>query len=89
MPLFFLSGAMFPLTGLPGWLEVLTRLDPLTYAIDPIRRTVLAHADGVHAVPTGVTWGSYVVPTWLELLLISAFAMVALPAAIRLFKRDE
>ena len=32
LPMFFLSGAMFPLTGLPRWLAVLTRLDPLSYA---------------------------------------------------------
>src|SRR5260370_37648832 len=31
MPLFFLSGALYPLNGLPSWLTVLTRIDPLTY----------------------------------------------------------
>src|SRR5690242_5348482 len=36
MPLFSLSGALFPLRGLPGWLHVLTRIDPLTYAVDPV-----------------------------------------------------
>jgi ABC-2 type transport system permease protein len=30
MPLFFLSGALYPLNGLPAWLTVLTRIDPLT-----------------------------------------------------------
>src|SRR5207253_10846527 len=41
MPMFFLSGALFPLTGLPGWMTVLTRLDPASYGIDPIRRVLL------------------------------------------------
>src|SRR5689334_14857838 len=45
MPLFFLSGALFPLRNLPGWLHVLTRIDPLTYAVDPVRRAVFAHLD--------------------------------------------
>ena len=45
MPLFFLSGALFPLAGLPRWLAVLNRLDPLTYAVDPMRRAVFAHLD--------------------------------------------
>src|SRR5713101_2407584 len=36
MPLFFLSGALYPLTGLPGWLSVLTRIDPLTYVVGPV-----------------------------------------------------
>ena len=37
MPMFFISGALFPVSGLPGWLTVLNRLDPLTYAVDPMR----------------------------------------------------
>ena len=38
MPLFFLSGALYPLNGLPTWLTVLTRIDPLTYIVDPMRQ---------------------------------------------------
>jgi ABC-2 type transport system permease protein len=37
MPIFFLSGALFPLTNLPRVLAVVTRLDPLTYGIDGLR----------------------------------------------------
>jgi ABC-2 type transport system permease protein len=37
MPLFFLSGALFPLEGLPDWLMLLTRLNPLTYGVDGMR----------------------------------------------------
>src|SRR6266700_718741 len=33
MPLYFISGALFPVSHLPAWLAVLNRLDPLTYAI--------------------------------------------------------
>ena len=42
MPLFFLSGALYPLNGLPAWLTVLTRIDPLTYIVDPMRAPSLA-----------------------------------------------
>ena len=45
MPMFFISGALFPVAGLPGWLAVLNRIDPLTYAVDPMRRLVFAHLD--------------------------------------------
>ena len=45
MPLFFLSGALYPVSGLPTWLEVLNRLNPLTYAVDPMRRLVFNHLD--------------------------------------------
>ena len=41
-PMLFLSGALFPLSGLPGWLTVLTRINPLTYAVAPLRSIVFA-----------------------------------------------
>lgn len=41
MPMFFLSGAFFPLRNLPGWMNVLTKGDPVTYGVDPLRRVVL------------------------------------------------
>jgi len=37
MPIFFLSGALFPLSNLPTALTVATRLDPLSYGIDGLR----------------------------------------------------
>jgi len=40
-PLYFLSGALFPLKNLPGWLSILTTLDPVTYAVDALRQTML------------------------------------------------
>ena len=43
MPLFFLSGALYPLNGLPAWLTVLTRVDPLTYIVAPMRHAVFSH----------------------------------------------
>ena len=41
LPLFFLSGALFPLDNLPEWLSILTVLDPATYAVDALRNTIL------------------------------------------------
>ncbi len=37
MPLFFFSGALFPVDGLPRALQIAIRLDPLTYAVDGLR----------------------------------------------------
>lgn len=37
MPVFFLSGALFPLEGLPRWMMILTHLNPLTYGVDGMR----------------------------------------------------
>lgn len=46
-PLFFLSGALFPLDNLPGWLSVLTTMDPATYSVDAMRQVML----GVGGMP--------------------------------------
>jgi ABC-2 type transport system permease protein len=40
MPIFFLSGALFPLKGLPNIMENITKLDPLTYGVDGLRGTL-------------------------------------------------
>lgn len=40
MPIFFLSGSIFPLNGLPFAMEVATRVDPMTYGIDGLRGTL-------------------------------------------------
>jgi ABC-2 type transport system permease protein len=41
MPIFFLSGALYPLTNLPKVLAVLTRIDPLTYGVDGVRTVLI------------------------------------------------
>ena len=93
MPMFFLSGAIFPPSGLPQWLALLTKLDPLAYAVDPMRRAVFAH---VHAsasleqrLNAGISWGGWPVPTALELGLVAAGAVLALMLAIWQFNQTE
>jgi len=44
MPLFFLSGALFPLNGLPPVLEKITNLNPLTYGVDGLRATLIENS---------------------------------------------
>ncbi len=41
MPLFFLSGALFPLQGLPKTLSIITNIDPLSYGVDALRGTLV------------------------------------------------
>lgn len=41
LPMFFLSGAFFPLQGVPAWMHVLAAIDPVTYGVDPLRQIVL------------------------------------------------
>ena len=41
MPIFFLSGALFPLVNLPKALAIVTRLDPMTYGVDGLRAALI------------------------------------------------
>ena len=93
MPMFFLSGALFPVAGLPRWLEILNRLDPLTYAVDPMRRAVFAH---IHISETarrtldpGVTWWGWRVPGLLEAALVGLIGLLMLAIAILQFSRTD
>jgi ABC-2 type transport system permease protein len=88
MPMFFLSGALFPMRGLPAWLHIATLLDPLTYAVDPMRREVLAHVIDTSAAP-GVTWSGWQVPTELELLIVAGTGVLALFFAAIEFGKTE
>jgi len=85
MPMFFLSGALFPLVGLPLWMTVLTRLDPASYGIDPIRRTVLGSA----AERTAMTIGDQIVPIGVEALIVFVFGLLMLAFAARAFQHRD
>jgi ABC-2 type transport system permease protein len=92
LPLFFLSGALYPLNGLPAWLTVLTRIDPLTYIVDPMRHAVFAHLPGGQVLNTlspGVTWAGWPVPLGLSLAIVAAMGLTMLGIAIVEFRRTE
>jgi ABC-2 type transport system permease protein len=93
MPMFFLAGALFPVANLPGWLAVLNRLDPLTYAVDPMRHVVFNHLDvsdaARAALAPGITWFGWHVPVMLEVFVVLALGLLMLAIAILEFRGDE
>jgi ABC-2 type transport system permease protein len=93
MPMMFLSGALFPLSGLPGWLSFLTRINPLTYAVDPLRHVVFTHITASAQLKArfnpGVTWFGWHVPVLLEVLLVVVLGVGLLAAAIAQFRRTD
>lgn len=92
-PTVFLSGAMYPVSGLPSWLAVLNRINPLTYAVDPMRRLVFDHLDisasARDTLAPGVTWWGWTVPTALELALVLVLGVAMTAVAIAKFTRTE
>jgi ABC-2 type transport system permease protein len=91
MPMFFLSGALFPLTNLPGWMTVLTRLDPASYGIDPLRRVVLADSGGSSALVErfALTINGQALAIPLEAGIMLAFGAVMLGIAVVMFQRRD
>ena len=92
-PTVFLSGALYPVGGLPGWLEVLNRLNPLTYAVDPMRHLVFDHLDvsetARQTLDPGVTWFGWQVPWAVEVALVLLLGAAMIGLAVRRFSRAE
>lgn len=42
MPIFFLSGALYPLDQVPEWMKIIVKLDPLTYGVDAVRGLLIS-----------------------------------------------
>jgi ABC-2 type transport system permease protein len=93
MPLFFLSGALYPLRGLPGWLTVLTRLDPLTYIVYPMRYAVFSHLalprQATELLSPSLTWFGWTVPVGLSLGMVALMGAALLTIAILEFQKTE
>ena len=93
MPMYFLSGALYPVTGLPTWLEVLNRINPLTYAVDPMRRLVFGHLDASagarRTLDPGITWWGWHVPPVVEAGMVLLIGLALLGIAIWQFSRTE
>ncbi|GAA4800199.1 ABC transporter permease [Streptomyces ziwulingensis] len=90
MPLLFLSGAMFPAGGLPGWLGAAVLLNPLTYGVDAVRRAmpgdgVVTYGDRV----TGPEPFGWAPPVLLEVGLIALLGLAAVTVAARHFARSR
>ncbi len=80
MPMFFLSGAMYPVTSMPPALRELTRLNPLTYGIDSFKHVLLRNA----APPMGPEF-----PLVLDLVVVLAVSALMLTLAALSFRKKE
>lgn len=90
-PAFFLSGALFPIVGLPAWMTVLTRIDPAAYGVDPIRRLVLADSGLPPAVLDRFSLTLFDRPLAIPVeaaLLLSFGVLMTGVAALNLRRRD-
>jgi ABC-2 type transport system permease protein len=92
-PMFFISGALFPSGDLPQWLAVLNRLDPITYAVSPMRTLVFANlhlsSEATQALNPPITWFGWAVPIALQIFTVFALGLIMLAIAIAEFSAGD
>jgi ABC-2 type transport system permease protein len=86
MPLMFFSGAIFPPNGLPGWLSVIVRLNPLSYGVDAVRRT-LPGENVLGAKLTTITIAGWTPPILLEMGFLVGIGLIAVAVSAYRFSR--
>ncbi len=93
LPMMFLSGALFPLANLPDWLAILTKLNPLTYVVQPMRAVVFDYlnvsAGALEALDPAITWFGWQLPIGVQILVALGFASAILAAGIAIFDRSD
>ena len=72
LPLLFLSNALYPLAGMPGWMRVMAWLNPTTYAVDSMRHML---------------YGVGEIPIWISLVVLAGFAVLCTIFGLRSFRR--
>lgn len=71
MPIFFLSNALFPIDKMPGWLQVISRLNPLSYTVDGLRGLLVTQAQFGLFMDFGVSLAAFAVALVLSTYLFS------------------
>ncbi len=79
-PLFFLSGSLFPITNLPNWLAPFIFVNPVTYAVDGIRTTLLGEQEKVII-------GALQLSPLLDFLIVALFSLIMIGIGTYAFKK--
>lgn len=79
LPLFFLSGAIFPISGgVPNWLQIVSKFNPLTYGVDALRTVIL-----------GSAWQSPLHPLYYNILVVCVFDVIMIAVGTMVFSRQK
>lgn len=73
MPMYFLSGAIYPISNAPSWIQAVAVFNPLAYGVDAMRH--IAIGVGLHSL-------------WLDVAFMGVFSLVMLAIAYPMFKRE-
>ncbi len=96
MPMFFLSGAFFPLYGLPAWMDLLVKVNPLTYAVDALRQAILGSielpAAAMEMLPQmgiGMAIFGHVMAIHEDAMVVAGFGALMIALAVWMFNIQE
>ena len=79
-PMFFISGAFFPLTAVPSWMLALSYINPLTYGVDAMRQIILGNQ-----VASNILNGLSLHAISVDALFLVVFSAVMVSAAVFAF----
>ncbi len=86
-PLIFLSGIFFPVNSVPAWLEVVSKINPLTYGVDAIRQLFLGGIAGQPAI--GVTVFGHTMTIMEDVLLVAVFGAILVSIGAYSFTKQD
>ncbi|CQR46016.1 Inner membrane transport permease YbhR [Paraliobacillus sp. PM-2] len=92
-PMLFLSGAMFPLNGMPAWMDVIVKINPLTYSVDMFKKIILQPEQMApalrEAMGLNLSIFDHVITFSQEILVVLAVSVVFVILATIKFSRAE
>jgi ABC-2 type transport system permease protein len=86
-PMVFLAGVFFPVDSVPLWMEVLSKVNPVTYGVDAIRQIFLGSAPA--AAGLGVTVFDHTMSLAEEVVIVGGLGVVLMGAAVWAFRRQD
>jgi ABC-2 type transport system permease protein len=86
-PMIFLAGVFFPVDSVPMWMEIASKVNPVTYGVDAIRQVFLG--SGPAGAGLGVTVLGHTMSLVEELAMVGALGVVLLAGAAWAFSRQE
>jgi len=96
MPMIFISGAMFPLRDLPSWMDFLVKINPVTYAIDPLRQVIFraqglpeAALEKLPQMGLGVIVFGHTMTIADDIIVIVAFGVTMIALAMWMFSIQD
>ena len=84
LPMFFLSGAFFPLNDVPLWMEWLSKINPVTYGVDPLRQVALRES-----VPEQFMEFLSLHPIGTDIAIMVGFGILFIFPAVWLFSKQD